>query len=273
MRIAYFVHVIKQLPWLRFLNLWHRGDPLVAPDFTAMVAEATRRKIWTQTHTNGILLSKSGLAENIVKSGLNRISIGIDGADEETYSRIRKGGSLTDVEKGVRALVEARKSLGSRKPKVIVECLISRQSKSQFKAIYDLTLSLGVDEVKFKTYRVSHPENLEESLTHLPDDPRLWRYKLVNDHLEMNRTRSNCRRLAHSAVVAWNGDVLPCCFSTNDFHSMGNAFKQPWREIWKGKTIREFQHVVNHGGRDKIPMCRNCTEGLRNLYLPRKSVY
>jgi len=272
MRIEDFIHVIKQLPWLRFLNLWHRGEPLVAPDFTAMVVEASRRKIWTQIHTNGILLARTGLAEEIVKSGLNRITIGIDGADEETYSTIRHGGSLTDVEKGVRALFEARRSLGSHKPKIIAECLISRQSKEQFQAIHDSALSWGCDEVKFKTYRVSNPEDIEESIRRLPDDDKLWRYKHVNAHLEMNRTRSNCRRLAYSAVVGWNGEVFPCCFSTNEFHTMGNAFKQPWSEIWKGTQLKEFQRVVNHGGRDKIPMCRNCTEGLKNLYLPRKLV-
>jgi len=272
MHIEDFIHVIKQLPWLKFLNLWHRGEPLVAPEFTAMVTEASARKIWTQTHTNGILLAKTGLAKEIVKSGLNRITIGIDGADEETYSAIRQGGSLADVEKGVRALVEARRSLGSSKLKIIAECLISRQSKEEFHTIHDLALLWGCDEVKFKTYRVSLLEDEKDALLRLPDDPKLWRYKHVNDHLEMNKTRSSCRRLAYSAVVGWNGEVLPCCFSTNDFHSMGNAFKQPWSEIWKGKQLTEFQRVVNHGGRDKIPMCRNCTEGLTNLYLPRKAV-
>jgi len=275
MHLEDFIHVIDQTPWLRFLNLWHRGEPLVAPNFPDMVAEASRRGIWTQTYTNGLLLSKNNLAERIVTAGLNRITIGVDGPDEETYSRIRLGGSLADVEAGVQALLEARKKQRSSKPKIIAECLVSRQSPEQFQAVREMALAWGCDKFLFKTYKVSDIDEPNDTVKLLPDDTELWRYKRVNGCLVMKRTRDNCRRLAYSAVIGWNGEVLPCCFSTNDLHSFGNAFQQPFREIWeiwRGKTIREFQHVVNNGSRDKIPMCRNCTEGLKRLYLPRKLV-
>ena len=272
MHLEDFIHVIDQLPWLRFLNLWHRGEPLVAPEFPDMVAEASGRGIWTQTYTNGLLLSKNGLAEKIVAAGLNRITIGVDGPDEETYSRIRQGGSLADVETGIRALLEARKKQRSNKPKIIAECLVSRQSPGQFQAVREMALAWGCERFLFKTYKVPDIDEPDDAVRLLPDDPELWRYKRVNGSLEMKRTRDNCRRLSYSAVVGWNGEVLPCCFSTNDLHSFGNAFQQPFREIWRGKTIREFQHVVNSGSLDRIPMCRNCTEGLKRLYLPQKLV-
>ena len=273
MHLKDFIHVIDQLPWLRILNLWHRGEPTVAPDFVAMVAEASRRRIWTQTHTNGILIARDDLADRIVEAGLNKITIGIDGSDEETYSMVRRGGSLAEVEAGVRALVSARSKRKSRKPKIIAECLLTRQAQDQFQTIYDMALSWGVDKVLFKTYRVPDLDNLDEVLKRLPDNPKLWRYRKTNDHLEMNGALTRCHRLAYSAVIAWNGEVLPCCFSTNDFHSMGNSFKQPWKEIWKSQTLREFQRVVNSGGREKIPMCRNCTEGLKRLYLGKGIVF
>ncbi len=272
MHIEDFIHVIDQLPLLRFLNLWHRGEPLVAPGLPAMIAEASRRGIWTQTHTNGILLAKNGIAEKIAKSGLNRITVGVDGADEETYSRIREGGSLAEVDAGIRTLVKARKKLNSRKPKIIAECLVSRQTSEQFRAVKEMTKSWGCDEVLFKTFRVPKIDNIKDAIKILPENLDLWRYNRVNGHLEMKQNRTSCRRLTYSTVIAWNGEVLPCCFSTNDLHSMGNAFKQPWKEIWRGSQLKEFQHIVNNGGREKIPMCRNCTEGLKRLYLPGKLV-
>lgn len=264
--------MVDQLPWLKFLNLWHRGEPLVAPDFAAMVAEASRRSIWTQTHTNGILLSRANLAEEIVDAGLNRIIIGVDGADEETYTRIRRGGTLAEVKAGVVALVEARRKLGRCKPKIVSECLVTSQSPESFRAVYDMALSWGCDKVHFKTYRVPKIDNLAESLQLLPANPKKWRYEQVNGHLKMALRRADCRRLGYSTVVAWNGEVLPCCFSTNDFHSMGNAYKQSFKEIWRGGQLKEFQRVINNGGRERVPMCRNCTEGLKRLYLPKKLV-
>ncbi|NQT34087.1 SPASM domain-containing protein [bacterium] len=272
MQLDRFTEVLDQLPWVKILNLWHRGEPLLAPDFPDMAAEASSRNIWTQTYTNGTLLAKGNLAEEIVRSGLKRITIGVDGPDETTYSRIRHGGSLADVEAGVRALVSARKKSGSRKPKIVVECLLSRQTSEQFRNTYNKALSWGCDRVLFKTYRISDLGNPDYITSSLPDNPELWRYKRVNGHLEMNRRRSTCRRLSYSAVVTWKGEVLPCCFSTNEFHSFGNVFQQPWKEIWTGKAFKQFLNVLNNGGRDRIPMCRNCTEGLKRLYLPRKLV-
>lgn len=84
-------------------------------------------------------------------------------------------------------------------------------------------------------------------------------------------TSRGCRRLSYSAVVAWDGEVYPCCFWTHTFASMGNAFNQPWREIWRGEPLCQVQRTVN-SDRDKIPICRNCTEGLKRLYVPVREV-
>ena len=272
MRHEDFLHVINQSPWLRILNLWHRGEPLVATDFPAMAAEASRRGIWTQTHTNGLLLSKGNCAEKIVRSGLNRITIGVDGADEETYNRIRRGGSLAEVEAGVRALVEARRKRRSRKPQIVAECLVSSQSPDQFRAVRAMALAWGSDRVLFKTYKVPSLDDMDDALSLLPDNPKLWRYAGHNGKLSMKRRRDSCRRLNYSTVIAWNGEVLPCCFSTNDFHSQGNAFEQPLKDIWRSEKYVQFRHVVNNGGRELIPMCRNCTEGLRRIYIPENII-
>ncbi|MBT3231328.1 MAG: radical SAM protein [Calditrichaeota bacterium] len=267
-----FVKVIDQVPFVKLLNLWHRGEPLMAPGFADIVSEATRRGIRSQTHTNGTLLARKDTAERIVESGLTRIGIGIDGSDEETYHSFRSGGKLEQVEAGVRALVEARKKLKSRKPRIIAECLVSNQNQAQFSAVEKMAISWGCDAVKFKTYYIDDLTNTENALKKLPNDRRLWRYIINDNCLEMKRTRLKCRRLAFSAVIAWNGDVLPCCFDSDARYVLGNAFREPWREIWKGEKIKDFNRKVNKNNRNDTAMCRNCTEGLSRLYIPNRQV-
>ena len=272
MHLYDFIGLIDQLPWVKLLNLWHRGEPLMAPDFPDIVAEASRRGIRTQTHTNGTLLNRNDTARRLVESGLTRITIGIDGADEDTYRSFRSGGSLELVEAGVRALVDARAKLKSRKPKIIAECLVSNQNQTQFTAVEKLAVSWGCDAVKFKTYYIDDLYNTENALENLPENRAFWRYNLSDGGLKMKLTRIKCRRLAFSAVVAWNGDVLPCCFDSEAKFVFGNAFREPWKEIWKGEKIREFTSNVNKGKRDMIVMCGNCTEGLNRLYIPNRQV-
>lgn len=265
-----FTRLLDQLKWGKMLLLWHRGEPLVAPDFPEMVALASKCGIKTVTHSNGILLSRQDRAERLVQAKLTRISIGLDSASEEGYSKIRKGGSLGDVILGVKALLQAREKHHAKYPRIEAECLVSNQSSEELRAVRQLAREIGFDAFRFKTFRVSQPGNLEASLAELPQDHRLWRYKLRDGKLVMKRTRENCLRLGYSAVIAYNGDVLPCCFDALARFTFGNAFRQPFEEIWKSKLAKDFQKKINSGNRDACPICRNCTEGLKRLYLPEK---
>lgn len=272
MRFADFKSLLNNLPWVKLINLWHRGEPLMAPDLPDMIAEASRRGIRTQTHTNGILLSKKDIADRLVEAGLSMITIGIDGADEETYSRMRRGGSLVDVEAGVRSIVEIRKKRRSKKPRIIAECLLSNQSLDQLRAIESIAVRWGFDGIKYKTMRVEDLNDVEKAASQLPVNMNFWRYRQVDDHLETKRTRKSCRRLMYSAVVAWNGDVLPCCFDAEGKYLLGNAFTDPFIDIWRSEAFSRFRHRVKNQERERIPMCRNCTEGLDRLYIPKKKV-
>ncbi len=272
MKLGDFTAVLDQAPHLKLLNLWHRGEPLLAPDLPEMIAEAARRGIRTQTYTNGILLASGDLADRLVEARLSRITIGVDGADEDTYRRFRRGGSLGEVEAGVRALVAARRARRTKTPRIVVECLLSNQPPSQFAAVRETAFGWGCDEVRFKTFRVSDPEDLDRSLSSLPENRKLWRYRLDDGRLVMKRYRRSCLRLSYSAVVTWNGDVLPCCFDATGRFTAGNVSRTPLREIWRGGLLGEFRARINHGARDRISMCRNCTEGLLRLYIPHRTV-
>jgi radical SAM protein with 4Fe4S-binding SPASM domain len=267
MSLKVFQGVLERIPvTVRLLNLWHRGEPLAAPDFPEMVAAATKRIIRTHTHTNGILLTHNDAARRLVEARLTQISIAIDGADEATYQAWRPGGSLKQVALGIKALAGAKRDLNSKHPYITVECLVGNQPKEQFARIKELALKWGANTVKFKTLRINDLNNTPEALKHLPENHRLWRYDVVNGRLQMKRTRSNCARLGYSALIAWNGDLFPCCFYLKGFAPMGNLYQTSFKELWNTGQLAEFRQVVNKK-RDRIPMCRNCTEGLPNLYI------
>jgi len=261
-----FISILDRLPrTVRMLNLWHRGEPLAAPDFPEMVAAASARLIRTHTHTNGTLLRQGDTARRLVAARLTEISIAVDGADEQTYRQFRTGGSLKDVATGIALLAKAKQEQGSRYPYIVAECLLSNQDPAQFAEVKRLALAWGANAVKFKTLRVERLED-PESLKQLPADPRLWRYEHNGGMLRMKRVREGCLRLSYTMLIAWNGDVYPCCFYLKTFAPFGNIFKQSFRNIWKHGPLVEFYKIVQNQ-RDQIPMCRNCTEGLPYLYV------
>jgi radical SAM protein with 4Fe4S-binding SPASM domain len=106
-----------------------------------------------------------------------------------------------------------------------------------------------------------------EAKEFLPEDSRFSRYRNIED-LTLKRVRGDCRRLLYSAIIDWNGSVVPCCFDKNEDFVMGNALEQPFDEIWWGRKFVEFRNRINKGKRPSI--CENCTEGIKN-YLFRIS--
>ncbi|MGE5420041.1 MAG: SPASM domain-containing protein, partial [Chloroflexota bacterium] len=62
----------------------------------------------------------------------------------------------------------------------------------------------------------------------------------------------------------WDGRVIPCCFDKDADHVMGNLADESFREIWRGEKFKDFRKKILTG-REKIPICRNCTSGLSGV--------
>jgi radical SAM protein with 4Fe4S-binding SPASM domain len=64
----------------------------------------------------------------------------------------------------------------------------------------------------------------------------------------------------HSAVITWDGRVVPCCFDKDAQHQMGSLQEKSFTDIWQNETYRNFRASILKG-RSNIDICRNCTEG------------
>ncbi|MBQ9691382.1 MAG: GTP 3',8-cyclase MoaA [Eggerthellaceae bacterium] len=82
------------------------GEPLVRKGIVDLVAKLSAIKGIKSIAmtTNGILLPK--YAQALKEAGLSRVNISIDTLDEQEYSRITRGGNLTDARDGIKAALE-----------------------------------------------------------------------------------------------------------------------------------------------------------------------
>ncbi len=154
------------------LSLYHQGEPLLHNSFADMVKYATDRKIFTVTSTNGQLLSEE-VCGNLVKAGLDRIIISLDGTDQESYIRYRSGGDFEKVIKGISMLSEARKA--KRKPYIIIQFLVFKHNQDQVAEIRKLGKRLGADRVMIKSAQIEYPESIQEWL---PVNEKYRRYRI-----------------------------------------------------------------------------------------------
>jgi MoaA/NifB/PqqE/SkfB family radical SAM enzyme len=133
-----------------YINYYFQGEPFLHPQFLELIKEAKKAKIYTATSTNAHFITKEKATE-IVKSGLDRLIISIDGLTQETYEQYRVHGHLEKVIEGSKFLVEAKKELKSRTPHLIFQFLAVKPNEHEIPAVFSLANDLGIDEVRIKT--------------------------------------------------------------------------------------------------------------------------
>jgi radical SAM protein with 4Fe4S-binding SPASM domain len=245
---------------LWYMIFYFQGEPYLHPDFTALVSYAASKKIYTSTSTNAHYLDDEN-ARKTVESGLDRLIISIDGSTQEVYSSYRIGGSLNKVIDGTKNIIKWKKILKSSKPYVVFQFLVVRPNEHQTEEIKKMADELGVDDVAFKTAQLNDYEHGHDLM---PSADKYSRYKLQPDgnYILKNDYENHCWKLWHSAVITWDGKVVPCCFDKDASHSTGNLKEENFKSIWQGIAYYNFRKSVLKS-RKEIDICTNCAEGTK----------
>lgn len=246
--------------YLIYLTFYFQGEPFIHPDICNMIGKASNHGIFTATSTNAHFITEK-IAEEIIRSGLNRLIISIDGTTQEVYESYRKGGRLAKVIEGTKIILSKRQALNKIFPRVYFQFLVVRPNEHQIEEVKILGKRLGVDGVHFKTAQVYDYEHgnplipsIDKYSRYVKDDEGKWRIK--------NRLDDQCWKMWHSAVLTWDGRVVPCCFDKDAMHEMGQIGNSTFREIWMGHAYNAFRSSLLRS-RSEIDICRNCSEGTK----------
>ncbi len=256
-----FESVITELKdALMYLTFYFQGEPYLHKDFLKMVKFASDKGIYTSTSTNAHYLNYEN-AKATIKSGLDRVIISLDGTTQDTYQQYRIGGSLDKVIEGTKNLIVAKRELNSNTPHVIFQFLVVKPNEHQMVEANELSKTLGVDEIRFKTAQIY---DYEDGSGLIPENDKYARYrKNTEGKYEIkNKLLNHCWKMWHSAVITWDGLVVPCCFDKDAEYRMGNVSKTTFREVWMSEKYLLFRKQLI-GSRKNIEMCKNCTEGTK----------
>ena len=236
------------------IQFYFQGEPLLNPLLPKMVARAREAGLFTVVSTNAQALTRS-MAHELVKSGLHRIIVSIDGFSEESYAAYRVGGDLHRALEGLQFLREAKAEYSSSIC-IELQVLRLRSNEHEWQWIERHYKSLGATRLVFKTaqlYDYQHGHSL------MPTDERYSRYKKGEDgtyHLTRPRRRS-CYRLWSGCVVTTTGEVLPCCYDKAGDYAFGSLMEQNLEQVWHNKNADDFRRQVLQDSH-AIPICREC---------------
>lgn len=261
LNVESFEHILSEVSnHLLYLTFYFQGEPYLNPQFLEMVQMAVHRNIYTTTSTNAHFLDDS-TARKTVESGLNRLIISIDGASQSTYASYRKEGELAKVLEGTKNILNWRKKLKVKHPKVVWQFLVVKPNEHEIPTIKKLAKEYGVDKVAFKTAQIY---DYEQGNSLIPSIDKYSRYKKQGDgsYAIKNSLENKCWKMWHSCVITWDGKVIPCCFDKDANHSMGEVTTHSFKNIWHSPNYQNFRKSLLQS-RSEIEICKNCTEGLK----------
>jgi heme b synthase len=112
------------------------GEPLLRPDIFEIAAYGDRKGLRMVLATNGTLLTKQ-VAGNLLRSGIKRVSISIDGKDAERHDDFRNvAGAFAGALSGIEAMKEAGMEFQ-------INTTITKANLDQLPDIMDLAVRLG----------------------------------------------------------------------------------------------------------------------------------
>ncbi len=256
MNIELFTRVIDELrPFLFGLNLYFQGEPMMHPEFFSFLKCSSG--INTVVSTNGHFLSDEN-SEALVRSGLGKLIISLDGTDQDTYAAYRVNGNAGKVINGINSIAEAKKKWRSA-INIEIQFLVNRINEHQVTAVRDLVKKAGLS-LRLKSMQVIHKE---DAGSWLPSSGKFRRYKMKDGKWVLKGSLPDrCARLWFNPVFTWDGKVVPCCFDKNAEYVMGDLNNDSFRTIWEGRKYSNFRDNILKN-RKMTDICCNCTSGLR----------
>ena len=240
---------------LIYLMLYFQGEPFLHKRIIEMIKYAHQKHIYVMTSSNAQSIDEI-MAEAIVKSRLDRIIISLDGITDEIYSQYRIGGEVSKVINAITLLSKYKRQLKSKTPFIEVQFLVLKQNEHQMEEMKNLSFKLDVDKLSFKCAQIY---NVNENAQSLPSNAHFSRYALKADdnyHLK-KKTHNKCYKMWSSAVVTWDGRLLPCCYDKDANFSFGNIRENQLKDIWKSKGYNKLRNSILKD-RKSIEMCREC---------------
>jgi radical SAM protein with 4Fe4S-binding SPASM domain len=126
------------------------GEPFVRRDFLDIVASAKAHGMATSVFTNGSLIDAE-LARSIVASGLDRLSVSIDGPNAAIDDRARGvPGAFDRALRAIRSLKSEQRQAGPATPHLAIHCTLSANNFTSLPDMVDLARSLGVGRIVFQ---------------------------------------------------------------------------------------------------------------------------
>ena len=206
MDFEWYKRVLDELgPNLFQLVAYNWGEPLLHKQFPEMVAYAKRWDIRVVASSNLSVPVDREYLERLVRSGLDKLKVGMEGTTQEQYERYRIRGNLDLVIQNMRTIQEIKKELRIKTPRIRIGFHVFAHNEGSVEEAQRLYKEWGADGISFASSFVS--EQSEKVGIHAASSDRFNLYRPGG----LTASREPCSWLWGAILANPGGSISPCC--------------------------------------------------------------
>jgi len=263
MKLAQFESILDKISDYAVEIIMHNwGEPFLNPDILPMIRHARGKGIGTTLSSNLNLVNKGErFLEEVVDSGLEHLTVSIDGTTQDVYEVYRRGGTLENVLTNLRYLLAYRNRTRKATPMVEWQFLVMKHNEHQIDDARRLAGEIGVDKVRVTGAGLPFKELTNATLAQdwLSEMPKYRNYSpesFARGYLYDEK----CFYLYRAMTVNPRGEVSPCCVVYEQSADFGNLVNDGLAEVWNNEQYRSSRALFSRKttSADVETICDRC---------------
>lgn len=245
------------------------GEPTIHPNFIEMLQIIDKHSARKYFCSNGMNLKK--IKDAIFDYHVDVFAISLDGATDETNSRIRRGSKIEVIKQNLSEIVAMKKERGLKYPWINFVFCAMKSNIKELPALVRLASEIGIEEVKVVYLTAFDNTMLQEVLW---GEEQLVR-EVFEQAIEVAAELGIVLKLPHYIGEDEAGDKLhkDCFVSWRDFFLGSDGYVRPcmstpikffaydkdvdFMEMWNREEYQNYRRIVNDKEHMDIP-CKNC---------------
>ncbi len=190
-------------------------------------------------NTNGTLLDEE-MAEMLLDSGINFISIDCDGFSKEVYEGIRVGAKRDVTYANIEYILRRKQELGVSEPIIEVKVMEMEENKDEIDTIISYWRERGAWTTKRRLIS--------------------WAGMCENIKIEDSENRVACGNAVGILPITWDGKAVNCVMDVDAQYVCGDVNVQSIEEIWKNRNVKMVEKHMQHKWDELPEICHNCSD-------------
>jgi len=246
-----YQHIIDQLAGLaQRITLDNHGEPTNHPRIADMVAYAKRKGLSVSMLNNGTQMTEE-LAEQLLDSEIDRVVFSFEGSTQELHEKVRRKSNFNKTMRNILYFMKRNCEKG-RKTFVCMSMVKTSYTTPDIENYRSYFGSLPADAIfvnPLLNLSGGSPLGHEVAQSKVQPNPA--------NHVRV------CRMPWVDMSINWDGTISACIIDFNESHILGDANKEPLKDIWNGEGYRKFRQCHLNGNFDWIeeqgPLCKSCS--------------